>query len=731
MALTIGELVGFIRADDEGFVRGLSNAQLRLRGLQRTTDGTLRDIRGRFISEGEAAGRGLGDGIRAHAEAAAPAVKKVGLALAAVGVGIPAVTAAGSALLGLAAGAAAAGIAVKAFTLAAQPQLDAVAESSAAAEKAEAAHETATRKKAAAQALAAKGGDAYKRALRESEAATRAAKDADAAYEQQLAGLPAPTREYAKALQGLKTDHQEWSDSLAGTTMPVFTKGIQILRDLLPTLTPFVKAAADALGGFLDEVEAGVKSAGFKEWAADMAAAAGPALKDFLSTIKNLAVGFGGLLQAFLPASDGVTGGLADMTASFADWATSLKGSEGFAQFLDLARTGKDLLSNLGAAFADLFIALKPFMGATAIIAQGLADVIAAVPPEVISALAQAFVFASVGMKAWTAATTAWRTAQRLATTAQLAFNIALRANPIGLIITLIVGLIAVIVIAYQRSETFRAIVQAVWARVQAAITVAIAYIKAAINWFKTLPDKMRTWFGQAKDWAVRKWGELVAWVRGIPGRVSSALSGLAGSLRRRASEAGRALVGMLRDKIAEGVRWVRGLPGRARDALGDLGSLLRSAGRSLIQGFINGIKSMVGSAKDAARSVVSGVRNLFPFSPAREGPLSGSGYTDHSGRALIRDFGKGLEAQAPRLRAQMAGVLGSLPTMTLPSHAAPGVGTLPGVYTARAMQQPQRVVWEVRTGHSSMDGFLAHMIRQYVNVRGGDVQKVFGRNQR
>ncbi|MEW1638658.1 hypothetical protein AB0469_31940 [Streptomyces sp. NPDC093801] len=52
MALTIGELVARIDADDAGFARGLSRAELEMRGFQRSTDGRLRALNGRFQSVG-------------------------------------------------------------------------------------------------------------------------------------------------------------------------------------------------------------------------------------------------------------------------------------------------------------------------------------------------------------------------------------------------------------------------------------------------------------------------------------------------------------------------------------------------------------------------------------------------------------------------------------------------------------------------------------------------------
>lgn len=63
MALNIGELVGFIRTDDTGMRRGLTDAELRMRGLQRNFDGRLRDLHGRFVSESRLMGMALGDGI--------------------------------------------------------------------------------------------------------------------------------------------------------------------------------------------------------------------------------------------------------------------------------------------------------------------------------------------------------------------------------------------------------------------------------------------------------------------------------------------------------------------------------------------------------------------------------------------------------------------------------------------------------------------------------------------
>ncbi|MFC8945907.1 phage tail protein [Streptomyces rochei] len=61
MALTIGELVGFIRADGTDFERNLARSQLRMEGFSLDVNGRLRDTRGRFVDETALMGRALAD----------------------------------------------------------------------------------------------------------------------------------------------------------------------------------------------------------------------------------------------------------------------------------------------------------------------------------------------------------------------------------------------------------------------------------------------------------------------------------------------------------------------------------------------------------------------------------------------------------------------------------------------------------------------------------------------
>lgn len=77
--------------------------------------------------------------------------------------------------------------------------------------------------------------------------------------------------------------------------------------------------------------------------------------------------------------------------------------------------------------------------------------------------------------KAVAAATRVWAAAQWL-------LNAALSANPIGIVIGVLVALVAAVVIAYKKSETFRNIVNGAWAAIKQGIAVAWAAIKPVFS---------------------------------------------------------------------------------------------------------------------------------------------------------------------------------------------------------------------------------------------------------
>jgi len=494
----------------------------------------------------------------------------IGKAMAGVGVAAPAVAAAMTAASGLAAGATAAGLAVGGFAAAVKPQMASVTD---------------------AMAL-------YEATLENTGQTSKAVREEQKKYAASLKEMPKATQGFTKELIGLKKEYQDWSGRLANTTMPVFTKGLEIARGLLPKLTPLVRTAARELGRFLGQISAGTKSKGFAKWLKDMTAAAGPALRSILATVKNLAVGAGALLGAFLPMSTGMTGGLVTMSAAFSRWAQGLEKSTGFARFLDMAQAGKGALGTLGTALLSLAASLAPFAGATAIIAQGLASVIAATPPQVITVLAQAFIAASVGMKAWAIATGIWKGIQATAISLQYAWNAALTANPVGLVIIGIVALIAIVVVCYKKFPAFRAAVQAAMRGAVVAFGWLVEAGKKVWGWIQANWPKIKPWLMVPIKAGI---AVATAQIRLVIGAGRAVLGWIRGAWQGAKAMANpiKTAVTTIKTKFRALLGWFRGLPGQ-----------FRRVGEGLIQGLRDGI---------AARwdGVVSWVKGLVDQLPA------------------------------------------------------------------------------------------------------------------
>ncbi|MEU0306864.1 hypothetical protein, partial [Streptomyces cyaneofuscatus] len=503
------------------------------------------------------------------------------------------------------------------------------------------------------------------------------AAEAQKAYNDALADLPPATRATAKAYIGLKKDHQKWSDSMAGTTMPVYTKGINLLRRLLPMLTPFVKAAAGALSGFFDDIAKGVKSARFKDWAADMAKAAGPALRNFLTVIKNLAVGIAGLLQAFLPASEGTTGGLVAMTAAFAAWGSGLKGSDGMADFLALAAQGRETLGAVAGALLKLLVALSPVLGATATLALYLATIINSTPAPVLKVLAAVLVAVKVGMIAYKVGAAGVALANRImAASSYLAIKGWLRMMAVGLMAYLRLGAAAVasaartaaawvgsalVSIGTWIAAVVRAAATAVvqfalmaaravaWAVIMAAQWLIamgpIGWVIAAViglavliiaNW-----DKIKKWTAAAWTWVWSK----------IKGTLITILSFVTGwfIVKFFLNHWDRIKAGTTA-KVNGLIAYVRGMPGRILAALASLGNLLHSKGVAVVQGLWRGISSMGGWLKG---QLMSFARSMIPGPIAKAlGINSPSKVTTAQGRWIGEGLGVGLLGTAKKVRA-------------------------------------------------------------------------------
>lgn len=212
-------------------------------------------------------------------------------------------------------------------------------------------------------------------------------------------------------------------------------------------------------------------------------------------------------------------------------------------------------------------------------------------------------------------------------------------------------------------------VVRFAWGYIYGYIRDRIENLKSAISRLGTLPTDFARWFAGARDAAGRRLSDLVTTVRGIPGRISG--------------------------------------------ALGNLGGLLRNAGRNLIQGLINGITSKFRDLANTMHNVAQTVRDYWPFSPAKHGPLR-THPMDKAGRNLAAMLAEGMargETLVARAASDLAGAAVVSPNLSTAVGASAGPPVL-----------------EIRSGGSGLDDLLLEIMRNAVRVRGGNVQLVFAR---
>ena len=252
------------------------------------------------------------------------------------------------------------------------------------------------------------------------------------------------------------------------------------------------------------------------------------------------------------------------------------------------------------------------------------------------------------------AATAAWAAVQGIVAVAtkvwaagQWLLNAALSANPIGLVVIAIAALVAGLIYAWNNSETFRTIVLNVWAAIKGAVL-------AVVNWLKTAVPAAFQWIKNAflnytpLGLVISHWGQIKTFISGAVKNVMAAIEWIKAIPSKLSAWFGQAKDAAVA-KLSSMVEWVKSLPGKIISALGNVGKMLYNSGASIIQGLIDGIKSMVGRVTGAVGDLLSKARDLLPFSPAKEGPFSGKGWTLYSGRSIPQAFAQGVDDEARR----------------------------------------------------------------------------------
>lgn len=345
------------------------------------------------------------------------------------------------------------------------------------------------------------------------------------------------------------------------------------------------------------------------------------------------------------------------------------------ASFVGAAIDGiKGAVSTLASAFAPAFAAMQAafapiiaqvssaLLPALSVLGAALGNLAAAVLP-VISAAIQAM---------------APVIATAIGAVVSLASTISTGLAPvINSIASLIQAVLPVIQQLFtQWGASIQAVVSAAFTFVESVVTSAMNVINAVIGTVLALikGDWEGVWNG-VLNILQAVWDGMIATVQSCIQLVSSTIDSALSFIKGVWNSAWSAL-GSFLDSAWDGfvsavtggneqvMSILGGLPGKIIGLFADAGSWLIDSGRALLQGFADGVMGAVGWVGDQISGALGTIRGLFPFSPAKEGPFSGRGYTTYSGKALMRDWAKGMASEESVVRKTVKSALGGASAM-------------------------------------------------------------------
>jgi hypothetical protein len=431
---------------------------------------------------------------------------------------------------------------------------------------------------------------------------------------------------------------------------------------------------------------------------ADLKAKIGASL---LPTITKMTAIFAGKV---VPAISGFVTGMQEGTGAGGKFVTLLKG------------IGTGVLT-LGTGLASAAKFIKENATSFIVLGSGIALVSAAT-----AAHSLVLAINSGALKAWFIQTKVVQGALKAWAATQWLLNVAMSANPIGIVVIAIAALVAGVIYAYKHSEKFRTILTKAFNAVKTAggalvgwfkalpgtILRAIGYAqnylltkgrdlivglakgiygaaKSLITWWVQLPSRILGFLGNAGATLVGKGAGFIAGLaKGVYNGAKSLLSwwgglqfkilGMVGNVASTLYSKGLNLItGLARGVYANAaalLSWFRTLPGKALTALGNVSSRLYSAGQDLLQGMINGVKSMasrlIGSVTQPISDAIGKAKNLLGInSPSRVF----AGFGRNTGLGFVQ----GVKGTLGLVRGAAAGLVAAATPPGLPSATRPG----------------------------------------------------------
>lgn len=218
--------------------------------------------------------------------------------------------------------------------------------------------------------------------------------------------------------------------------------------------------------------------------------------------------------------------------------------------------------------------------------------------------------------------------AVRVWTVAQAALNVVLTANPIGIIVVALAGLVGALVLAYEKVGWFRTAVNDVWTFIKdnwptllailtGPIGLAVLYIVRHWDEIKRATGDAWEWVKNAttnawnavKDFITQPVGAAFNWVRNAINNTKSWISGRWDDIKANANAAWQRVKELITNPINAAGDRVRTIIGGVRQWLSDRWEDIKSSANSAWQRVKELIGNPIDAARDRVQSIISNVK--------------------------------------------------------------------------------------------------------------------------
>lgn len=420
---------------------------------------------------------------------------------------------------------------------------------------------------------------------------------------------------FENTLVGLTTGGEMFNQSLDALVDSAKTFG----QNVIPAIT----GALSGVGSLIESLAPVI--------VAELPSMVSDILPHLVSATKSLVTGLISQLpalgKAVLDAIPSIFDGMTDVIGESS--VGKLKGS-----FEGLKNTITDTFSNIGPMLKDFCEGgISTFCDAlsTAMdLASGAISVIEALSP-VIGAVAGAIITYKGAVLLWNAAETAKNVVMGISTAAQWALNVAMTANPIGIVIVAIGALVGAFIVLWNKSEGFRNFWINLWEKVKAIVTSAWEGIKAGFekikNGISAVKEKVSTMWNGVKEKTSELWGGVKNVVseklnnikstydahgRGLKGATFAAIEGVKEYYRTGYDAINQLTGGKLGEVVNKVSEKMEAVKGKFSEAFGNVKNTVMTIFENIKNGITEKISAAVNKVKEIFGSIAEKVSDVW-----------------------------------------------------------------------------------------------------------------------